>query len=89
MPVAGQITAVSCGSLQGIYNPQIRVYYTNAKYGLLCETLTHPARCRTRGRAVARAKIWIKSEEGQLAITRMQAMLAENPQNTLTEGAPS
>lgn len=83
MPKPGQITAVSAGTLQQVFRPQIRIYYHNEKYGILCETLEKPLRCRSRKRAVELAKIWIGSEDGQRAIKQKQYEIAANPENRI------
>jgi len=83
MAKAGQITAVSAGTLQQVFRPQIRVYYHNERYGVLCETLTKPLRCRSRKRAVELAKLWIKSDDGQRAIKQKQYEIAANPENRI------
>ena len=59
----GTVTPVSCGTLQGIYRPQVRVYYETGRHGILFETLTKSLRCRSRKRAVQLAREWIKTDE--------------------------
>lgn len=72
----GTLTAVSCGSLQGIYRPQVRVYYQNEKHGILYETLTKPLRCRSRSRAIKLAKEWMRTEEFDAVLIKTKARIA-------------
>jgi len=79
----GQITAVSAGSLQGVYRPQARIYYRNARYGVLFETLTKPVRCRKRSRAIQLAREWIKTPEFLAEVDAIRGRLAANPENEI------
>jgi hypothetical protein len=81
---AGAVTPVSAGTLQGAYRPQLRVYYHNAKYGILFQTLEKRIRCKSRKRAIQLAKEWMSSAEGATEIANAQAKIAENPENLLT-----
>jgi len=78
----GTITAVSAGTLQGVYRPQVRIYYHNDKYGILFVTLTKPLRCRSRAKAIARAKEWMKTDE-------FEALLREEKEKILSDGRNS
>ena len=80
----GAITAVSAGTLQGVYRPQVRVYYRNARYGILYETLEKRIRCRSRKRAIQLAKDWMKEPDGIEAISEAKARIVSNPENSLT-----
>ena len=77
----GTITAVSFGTLQGVYRPQARVYYRNAKYGVCFETITKPLRCKSRAIAVKLAKEWIKTEEFDTLLNGVLLKISENPDN--------
>jgi len=79
----GTITAVSAGTMQGIYRPQVRVYYHNDKYGILFSTLTKPLRCRSRARAVARAKEWMKTDEFASLLDGEKAKIMSQGGNTI------
>jgi len=62
MPVAGDNKIGACGTLQGNYTPQLRMYYESEKYGLLCEVfdLTFLGRTRDRKEALRRGREWMK-----------------------------
>lgn len=77
----GTITPVSAGTKQGVYRPQVRVYYHNKRYGILFETLTKPLRCKSRDRAVSIAKEWIKSPEFPNILSGAFARISANPDN--------
>ena len=79
----GKITAVSAGSLQGVYRPQARIYYHNARHGILCETLTKPIRCRSRSRAIELAKQWMQTPEFAAEIDAVRVRISANPENQL------
>ena len=80
----GKITFVSAGTLQGVYRPQVRVYYHNARYGILYETVEKRIRCRSRKRAIQLAKDWMKEPDGIVAISEAKARITSNPENSLT-----
>jgi len=79
----GSITAVSAGTMQGIYRPQVRVYYHNDKYGILFATLTKPLRCRSRARAIARAKEWMKTDDFANLLDAEKAKILSQTGNTI------
>ena len=79
----GTVTAVSAGTKQGIYRPQLRVYYHNARHGVLFQTLEKRIRCGSRKRAIQLAKEWMASPEGIDAIKVAKAVICENSENTL------
>jgi hypothetical protein len=79
----GQVTAVSAGTLQGVYRPQVRVYYHNKRFGVLFETITKKVRCRSRVRAIQLAKEWIRSAEGTAAIDEAKARILANSENSV------
>ena len=81
----GTITTVSAGTLQGIYRPQVRIYYRNATYGVLFETLEKRIRCRSRKRAIQLAKEWMKDPSGIEAISEAKAQIVSNQENSLNE----
>lgn len=72
------------GTLQGVFRPQMRVYYHNDRHGLLFETLTKPIRCRSRKRAIALAKEWKASPEGIAEIDAAMKRITSNTENTIT-----
>ena len=77
------ITAVSAGTKQGFYRPQVRVYYHNDKYGILFVTLTKPLRCRSRARAIARAKEWMKTDQFANLLDDEKAKISAQTENTI------
>lgn len=79
----GKITPVSAGTLQGVFRPQARIYYKNARHGILFETLTKPLRCRSRKRAVDLAREWIKTPEFTAEAAAVRARIASNPDNEI------
>ena len=80
----GQITCVSAGTLQGVYRPQVRVYYRNARHGILFEMIEKPIRCRSRKRAIELAQQWINEPDGIEAINETKARIVSNEENSLT-----
>lgn len=83
----GKISPVSAGTLQGVYRPQARVYYHNARHGILFETLTKPLRCRSRKRAVELARDWIESAEFATEVVALKERILANPENSFAECA--
>ena len=79
----GTVTAVSCGSLQGIYRPQVRFYYHNERHGILFKTMTKPHRCRSRARAITLAKEWMRTQEFKAVLSETKARIAANKENTI------
>ena len=77
----GTITFVSAGSRQGVYRPQVRLYYHNARHGICFETMTRPIRCRSRDRAINLAKDWAKTVEFDAMIKAARQHIASNPEN--------
>jgi len=77
----GKVTAVSSGTLQGVYRPQARVYYYNARHGILFETLTKKVRCRSRARAVQLAKEWIKTPDFSDEMDAVKQRILSNLEN--------
>lgn len=79
----GTITTVSAGTRQGIYRPQVRLYYHHTKHGILFETLTMPLQCKSRKRAIEVAKEWIKTPDFEERLEFVKERIASNPDNTL------
>ena len=80
----GTITPVSAGTKQGVFRPQVRVYYHHARHGICFETLTKPLRCRSRARAVSLAKEWINSPDFSEVLSDAFARISANPDNKVT-----
>ena len=78
-----KMSAVSAGTLQGVFRPQVRVYYSNSKYGLLYETLTKRIKCRSRARAIQLAKEWMRSEEFSPVLDEAIQRITSNPENRI------
>ena len=83
----GKITFVSAGTLQGVYRPQVRVYYRNDRHGILFETIEKRIRCRSRKRAIELAKQWANEPDGIEAINQIKARITRNPENSLSKDA--
>ena len=81
----GTVTVVSAGTKQGIFRPQLRLYYQNKRHGTVFETLTKPYRCRTRARAIELGREWRESPEGKEAIALLIERLSSDPDNILCE----
>jgi len=79
----GTITAVSAGTLQGVFRPQARIYYSNAKHGICCETISKKLRCRSRKRAVELAREWINTPEFAAELEVVKNRIAANPENQI------
>lgn len=79
----GTLTTVSAGSLQGIYRPQVRFYYHNARHGLLFQTFTKPLRCRSRARAITLAKEWMRTGEFAAILSEAKDRIGADPENTI------
>lgn len=62
MPAAGDNTIGACGTLQGVYTPQLRMYYEGKDQRLYCEVfdLTFLGKTRDRKEALRRGKEWMK-----------------------------
>ena len=66
----GDNTIGAFGTLQGIYTPQLRMYFHNEKYGLMCDVidLSFLGKTRDRKEALRRGKAWIKLSGSNLRI---------------------
>lgn len=78
----GKLTPVSAGTLQGVFRPQVRFYYHNARHGICFETITKPLRCRSRARAVKLAKEWMETEEFNAALNEVKARVLSHEGNS-------
>lgn len=69
MPKAGDNTIGAFGTRQGVYTPQLRMYWESEKHGILCDVfdLTFLGKTRDRKKALRRGREWLKCEGASAA----------------------